>query len=412
MISAALFLRGDNRLCVHVRRTGWFVARAAFSPDSIQASDNAYEQGEELRKALPEGFLRLIDKRGAGRALMLHIAAPGLNNFLWEYVPVGSTGDIFSTWQALPLIRAVPDTAYRKKQSKNQKKDFGFFSDRSLAPRHVFPNVDNEAARAEDPKPCDTEDGEPSRWANILKGFLETADFLHIVTHGLPGMFMKNERQGAYFKPEDIGKPAGMPRIVLAECCHSAETRGGDIAWEETMPGRFLLEGEAIYAGNMGVVDVPQGGTVFSACFMSECLETSYKDFALAVREARKRTLLSSQYDPSCVHIVYAAANLDPERNSCADILNAPVLKESGYRPPSCPKEPLPLRFRWPVYALGLIAMAQAALYVLQTSLYLIPPDSPAMMMLAAAATAVFAIGIGGWLCFRRRKKNARVNKS
>ncbi len=417
MITAALYLH-DNRLCVHVRRVGWFYSRAGFSPNTIRGENNeknVVEQGKELAKALPKGFLRLVNicsLFGFGKTLMMHIATPSLNDFFWEYVPVNPAREKLRTWQALPFIRTVPCAAYRETPVR-QNKDFCFFYDTKLNPSPNFPIIDDKTIKKADYKPSDPNDGVETRWPSVFKGCLKTAGFLHIVTHGGVGKFLKKEasrkdaaeEEEAYFTPEDIDSKKGVPRVVLAECCHSAETGQGNQSWAETMPGRFLNAGAAVYIGSIGIVEVTRGGTLFANCFLYEFLSSPNQSFAAALRKTQKRLARAGYGNPNRAHAVYAAANLNPERNRCADILNAGSLKEYGYRPPSCPREPLPFRVKWPVYALGLLALLQAALFFAQTSLYLLPQDSSAMMILAAAATVVFVYNMGDWFLSTRRKK-------
>ena len=296
----------------------------AETAETVEAGGTAQakiEQGRELYAFIPGSFHRLIKKREraiSGEGLVLSIGEPSLAEFAWEFVPIYDAGQspVRAYWHNLPMVRTIPGSSHRERlfAERNVRKCFynvGLLSDNIMAAYNI--NVDMEMSI----------DGKIAGLSKLFIQHLGKCDFMHIASHGVTGAFVNKTaanpaaKKGAkkntpYYTPKSAGGDVVLPRVIIADCCHSAETGpAGD--WNQTMPGAFIRKnGAAIYIGNLGKAYNGTGRTMFADNFIrlflqGRNIEQPFVDIIYQVRQAQAGDSYNSQ-------VVYVAADFDIRR--------------------------------------------------------------------------------------------------
>jgi hypothetical protein len=309
--------------------------------------------GSVLHKYVPENFHKLINKKKdslKAEGLILKIKDPRLANARWEDIPKTGGG----TWLTLPLIRTIPDTyafvytgndIQENTDTRKATPRLRFITSDDLNENTAENILQREARGRTSYKLSDslhmTSRIPPEMFVDLIDSSITSDDFLHIACHGMIGkhdnvninvfksydnLYTAKNARGAHINAKSFA------RVVLADCCHSAEVPDD---WDNSFISGFLRENaSAVFVGNLGEAIYNNNRTVFADKFVTEFLTNGgNKPFIEVVLETRKRQL---EIDSPNTQVIYAADIFDPQ-DTCYDIM-----KKAELRPPR-PESPVTL---------------------------------------------------------------------
>jgi len=276
---------------------------------------------------IPMEFHRfLLKNRGRLReeGLILILVKPLLAGFPWEYVPVAVAKDdilqaqhIKDTWQALPMLRSIPDTRPGGRNENNNAPARRSFFSFGLSPQPV-----NFLGRNAWYRPNDN--ARPQDAKNDLSLRFYEDDFLHLACHAHPGRFtMSGNPDSGFLFAEEVKAQPVLPRVMDADCCHTAEAGDETEDWDKTLPGSFIRQngGCAVFCGNLGAaryIGNTEIKTIFSEYFVKYFNEygpdnrlgedRKFIEIALKTREQQ-----SDLNDQNNSQVIYVAYNWDAE---------------------------------------------------------------------------------------------------
>jgi hypothetical protein len=385
---AELSLNENNCLCVECEGAS-YRAPVVFDAAKI-ASEKAFGQGLRLLAALPPEFPPLVSERCAEadsgapavkEPLVLVLKSPELAAFRWEYVPIRKNSEklIRYTWQALPLLRCVPDTkpGYRTQQEDqegeegSQTESWGFVHDLDLPVTSPFNPIDNRAYVLQIPGKTNSDEIEKFKSArkddmaiinrqSLQKKLFKIMDndLIYIVLHGKEDALLLSPGGISLLEAAELTSSVSFPRVVLADCCNTGKVPPGK-GWGEILAGSFTGESRcAVFVGNIdNAIYIPKkGGTVFSRAFIKEfCQNTADKPFAEHIRRVRLEQ--SRVRDTKNTQVVYVAGGWDvmTKRSEVLTELELPPPPSQAEPPPPPPPPPQPQpepKTPWPARAL------------------------------------------------------------
>ena len=300
-------------------------------PEPRDRNTTRFSQGKALYDLLPKGFRALIEKerkRANPEALILTLESPILADFYWEYIPFNTNVEpsIENTWQALPMLRSVPKSKHSMRHPWELPLiNIGFFYDGDLHPVYLWGQLFTELPL--NLKVYDCSYDEIPAMRDTFIEFTRSVDFLHIACHGKAGYFAQAQK-GAFYGKNDPRRLELLPRVVLADCCHVAETTP-DITWESTLLGRFIKEtdGAAVWVGNIGRADYTGNEpnyTPFSYLLIQEFTKYPDRTFTKAIREVR--SYQSRKPDVTNTQVIYVSSDWDADHCSLRDLLTKVTL--------------------------------------------------------------------------------------
>ena len=289
--------------------TNTAIKELAEPPNQAEFSTNHWlKKGFQLYEYIPIKFLESVEnKRAQLKALVLYLDKPSLAKFPWEYIPIEKSdipGNIASTWQALPLLRSILGSSIHDRPVNLNSVRFQFLN--SLKARNL---LDAPEALAPNPNYRTSPENLALAIQNMKQKLLNdftTNDFIHIACHGHPGcLSLDKEQDTVFLKLADIDLNHTLPRIVLADCCYTADTGNEEVDWNNTFVGRFIRkEGSAIYCANLGEANYSTGKTVFSELFIRYFTDDKLGQLSfIDIVHLTRSNQLKDQYNTQVIYI-------------------------------------------------------------------------------------------------------------
>ena len=245
------------------------------------------------------------EKKGdlANEAFILLLEKPSLAGFPWEYVPIfvdennpPQSRNISDTWQALPLLRSIPCSTPDIINETRINSVFFQFDINAKNSCGVTPHVLPDDVTLDEAK-------------HDLIEVLMNSSLVHIACHGHLGCFsLKDDINTAFLSWKDI-KDIPLPRIVLANCCHTAEAGDEADEWAKTLPNSFIRQaGAAVFCANLS--RAVYSGTIEKETVFSQSFSQFYKQnesFTSVVYKTREEQ--SKAKDACNSQVIYIADN-------------------------------------------------------------------------------------------------------